>query len=99
VLRVGVVGDTGAEEPKTGAEAGPFPTVFATKTLTGVGREDVRRGIGRGRARSKGVIAVGVTDPLLSDSIVVVELEGEGLGGRTGSESKLKSSGLYKLST
>ena len=94
VTRVGVVGEIGVEVPKTGAEAGPLEIVFATKTLTGVGREEVRRGIGRGRARSKEVVAVGVTEPLLRDSIVVVELEGEGLGGRTGSESKLKSRGL-----
>ena len=93
VTRVGVVGEIGVEVPKTG-EAGPLEIVFATKTLTGVGHEEVRRGIGRGRARSKEVVAVGVTEPLLRDSIVVVELEGEGLGGRTGSESKLKSRGL-----
>lgn len=96
---MGVVGETGAEVPNTGAEAGPFETAFAAKTLRGVGREEVLRGIGRGRLKSNEVAVVGVTDPLLSDSIVVVELEGEGLGGRAGSSSKLKSRGLYKLRT
>ena len=99
VDRVGVVGDTGADVPKTGADAGPFETVLATETLTGLGRDEVRRGTGRGLERSKEAMAVGVTEPLLSDSIVVVELEGVGLGGKTGSESNLYSSGLYRLKT